>query len=65
MFAVIFLQMCTFCQTLISMCSIDLCIGTKFGPKSNKEATFLSTSLPNRFNTVGFIVARLLFETLC
>ena len=50
---------------IISIYGINFGVGTKFGPKFNKEVTFLSTVLPVRFNTAVFITVRLLFKTIC
>ena len=46
------LSACDSMTVIISTYGINFGVGTKFGPKFNKEVTFLSTVLPVRFNTL-------------
>ena len=57
---------CDSMAKIISIYSIDFGVGTKFSPKFNKEVTFLSIYyLSVQFKKAGFIIAHLLFETIC
>ena len=57
---------CDSMAKIISIYSIDFGVGAKFSPKFNKEVTFSSIYyLSVRFKKACFIIAHLLFETIC
>ena len=49
---------------IISIYGIDFGVMTNIGPNFNKKVIFLSIVLPVSLNTAGFIILRLLFETI-